>query len=368
MIAAPVATGISYGTHPIDEHATSAVRTALDRAALQQASSVLLFMTPEYLANPEAALRLAAREAGCVQVAGAVGYGLLTEEEWLLDSPGVAAMVFGAGCGLVPRQNEAAVAALAIATPSGFDPGWLHDPLPHIGGVAGDPLGQGGYQVWQGGRVQTGGHIELGIQCRQAGLAVAQGIKPLTAPRMVQASEGLEVVSIDDVPALDLLLSSLPENIRRDANIPLHHLLSGVVFGKPDNAIREGRFHLDHIISADPENHSITLTSEVQPGEHIFLAMRDTYAAEISMHDAVDRASAALDVPPDFGLLFPCLGRGPSFYNGRDRDLEILIERYPGLPVIGFYGNGEIGPLMGGNHTFQYSTALGLFSALDADD
>ena len=61
------------------------------------------------------------------------------------------------------------------------------------------------------------------------------------------------------------------------------------------------------------------------------------------------------------GLLFPCLGRGPSFYGGRDRDLDILRESHPGMPFIGFYGNGEIGPLKDGNHIYQYSASLGLF-------
>jgi small ligand-binding sensory domain FIST len=45
---------------------------------------------------------------------------------------------------------------------------------------------------------------------------------------------------------------------------------------------------------------------------------------------------------PDFALFFSCIGRGPYFYDGEDRDLMALTERYPGLPVIGGYGTGQI--------------------------
>ena len=68
-----------------------------------------------------------------------------------------------------------------------------------------------------------------------------------------------------DLPALDVLLDALPTSIKK-SDLPLHYAAGGVTFGRPDNAIDEGRFHLDHIISTNPESHSITLTSELQPG------------------------------------------------------------------------------------------------------
>lgn len=360
----PVATGFSYGTHPINAHAIKAVEIALQKAGLRQAESVLLFMTHDYINDPDSAVRLAARTAGCVQVAGAIGYGILTEEDWLLDSPGVAAMVFGPGYGFAPRNAASHESVLSLSTPAGFDPGWLQDPTPHIGAIAADPVGQGAYRVWSSGRIQESGRVALGISHARAAFAVAQSFRVLTPPHRINMSDGLDIINIDDYPALDLLMDSLPEEIRSQPSIPLHNLLSGVVFGNPVNAIRDGRFHLDHIISTNPESHSITITSELQPNEHVFLALRDTYAAELGMREAIRDARKKLGTQPEFGLLFPCFGRGPSFYGGRDRDIEMLAEAFPGMPFIGFYGNGEIGPLMHGNHTYQYSASLGLFSAM----
>jgi small ligand-binding sensory domain FIST len=79
------------------------------------------------------------------------------------------------------------------------------------------------------------------------------------------------------------------------------------------------------------------------------------------MRLTLKRLDTKMDETPDFGLFFPCMGRGPYFYGGIDRDLELVKDRYPGMPLIGFYGNGEIGPLNQENELFQYAAILGLF-------
>jgi small ligand-binding sensory domain FIST len=48
-------------------------------------------------------------------------------------------------------------------------------------------------------------------------------------------------------------------------------------------------------------------------------------------------------------------------YNGVDQDLALLKSLILNLPLIGFYGNGEIAPIKGKNELLQYSAVLGLF-------
>jgi small ligand-binding sensory domain FIST len=57
------------------------------------------------------------------------------------------------------------------------------------------------------------------------------------------------------------------------------------------------------------------------------------------------------------------MGRGPYFFGGEDRDLAIVKERYPGLPLIGAYGGGQIAPLFDGNRVVHNAAVLGLFKA-----
>lgn len=358
-----VATGLSHGGQPDSGHAAEAVRIALERANLTRANGAIVFLTHEYATDPEPALRAAARRAGSIQVIGCTGTGILTEDEWLLDSPGAAAMVFGGDLQLEPvhDHNNDTDNIISLCTPAGLDSNWLDIPATRIGAISGDPFGKGPFKVWNSSRVTESGRVEVRIRGTHSAVTVSQGVRALTAPIKVVEVEGHDLIRLGNYPALNVLVRSLPETVRQQKHIPLHLLIGGVTFGDPDTAISEGRYRLNHIISANLSKQSITLSDQLNPGESLFWAMRDTLAAEREMKQTVKHAQQKLGDSPDFAFLFPCMGRGPNFYGNRDRDLEILQAACPGLPTIGFYGNGEIGPLDAENHLYQYSTVLGLY-------
>ena len=366
MSERPVATGLSHGGRAHAEHAARAVQLALERTGRNRANAVVLFLTPEYAANPEPALRAAARAAGTLQVMGATGAGILTEKEWVLDSPGAAAMVFcdplrlAITQGANPFDDEAI--RLSLCTPSGLTADWLDIPAPRIGAVSADLFGHGPFKVWSGSRVTDAEFVDAIIEGAQGRISVSQGVRALTSPIEVGDVQGYDVKRLGNYPALSVLVQSLPDGVRRMERIPLHLIMGGVTYGDPLTAIREGRYRLSHIVAANPREQSITMANPLAPGERLFWAMRDALTAERDMRGMIERARRQLKDEPDFALLFPCMGRGPHFFGNRDRDLEQLTRRFPHLPVIGMYGNGELAPLDGTNHLYQYSAVLGLFA------
>lgn len=363
------ATGLSHGHRALPEHAEKAVKRALAKAGLERANAVLLFLTPEYASNPEPALRAAARAAGCLQVAGCTGAGILTEEEWVLDSPGAAAMVLGGDLQLTaPTQtgHDDEDMILSLCTPAGMTAGWLDVPARRFGAVSGDLFGHGPFKVWSGARVAESEQVSAVLSGVHGVLGASQGVRALTSPIEMAEVHGYDIKRLGNYPALSVLVQSLPPAVREMERVPLHLIMGGVTIGDPDTAIREGRYRLNHIVAANPNDQSITLSERPARGERIFWAMRDALAAERDMHACIARSARELGADPDFALLFPCMGRGPNFFGNRDRDLDSLRGRFPGLPIIGMYGNGEIGPLDGANHLFQYSVVLGLFRAASA--
>lgn len=368
MSKKPIATGLSHGARAQPEHAAEAVKQALKRAGLKTANSVLLFLTPDYARNPEPALLAAARTAGCTQVIGGTGAGVLTEDEWLLDSPGAAAMVFGANLHLaLPRTLPDDQAILSLCTPSGLTADWLDVPAPRLGAISADLSGHGPFKVWSGSRVADSGRVEAIVDGARGAIQASQGIRALTSPIEVAEVEGYDILRLGNYPALNVLVQSLPQGIRRMERIPLHLLMGGVTFGDPLTAIREGRYRLNHIVAANLKERSITLSYPLNRGERLFWAMRDTLSAERGMRQTIEQSYKRLGAEPDFAFLFPCVGRGPHFYGNRDRDLELLKTRFTGLSIIGMYGNGEIGPLDETNYLYQYSTVLGLFKIQHTD-
>lgn len=215
--------------------------------------------------------------------------------------------------------------------------------------------------MWQGARVSEAGHTSGTLTGCTAAIAVSQGVHAFTEPAIIEKSMGNELVRLGTDSALAMLLHALPPAVRDIPSIPLHRLIGDITFGEPASAIAEGRYQFNHILATDTEKQSLTPSERLQPGERLFWVLRDTLAAERDVKATLMCAHTRLGKYPDFGLIFPSMGRGPHLYGGRDYDLDLLQTQFPGLPSIGVYGNGEIAPLDGSSHLFQYSTVFGLF-------
>ncbi len=359
-----VATGLATSYTASEELAYQAVSAAMEKAGLSIASSVLLFLTPDFARDPQAALRAAARAASCTQIIGCSAAGIFTEEDWILDAPAAAAMVFDADVSLLPVHDAANPQdlLLTLAAPNAIHTEWLDKPGQRFGGVSGDATGQGPFCVWQGGRVAQAGRCEVLIRGTRGVVGVSQGVRSLSQqPFEITRSNDFDVQMLAGQPALKVLMRELPLELRDGENLPLHLVMAGITHGDPATAIGEGRFRSAPIIAVDPQQGAVTLSVRAVPGEHLFWAMRQPLAAESDMRFMLETLHRALPDIPDFGLCFPCMGRGPYFYGGVDLDLQLIQRQFPGMPLIGFYGNGEIAPFNGSNQLFQYAAVMGLF-------
>jgi small ligand-binding sensory domain FIST len=352
-----VGTGLALGREPKPELARRAVNEALANANLEVASSVLLFLTSEFARNPEPALMAASAAASCVQVVGCSAPGIFTEQDWVLDAPAAAAMVFGNGYGLASEPHpQAQQLLLSLAAPNAVNTTWLAMPGRRFGGVSGDATGQGPFSIWRNGKGVANGHCELAIQGATGVVGAAHGVRVLSEPKPVTASVGHDIVFLGGKPALDTLQRAYPD----EPDLPLHRLMAGIADSQ--EAFKHGNYRLAPLVCANEADRTVTLARLVEPEQLVFWALREADAAEADLDHTIDILAAGLGTVPQFGLLFSCLGRGPYLYSGLDRDLERLQHRFPGMPFIGFYGNGEIAPINGTNELLQYSAVLGLFN------
>lgn len=356
-----VATGLAIGKEATPALAREAVMQAMKRADLEIASGVLLFLTSEFARNPVPSLRAAAAAASCLEVMGCSAPGIFTEQNWVVDGPAAAAMVFGGDIRLLPgQQAQPGGPLLALAAPNGINITWLSKPGERFGGISGDATGQGPFSVWQHGKGAPGGHCEAHLSGVEARVGVSHGVRVLSEPRPVTAAQGYDLIFLDGKPALDTLQRAFaPLQDARGEGLPMHRLMLGVA-DTPEDAMH-GHYRLVALVCANEAERSVTLATRVEPGQLVFWLLREPDAAQRDLERTVLNMQREIPAPPSFGLLFSCLGRGPYFYNGVDRDLELMQRMLPGLPLIGFYGNGEIAPINGKNELLQYSAVLGLF-------
>jgi small ligand-binding sensory domain FIST len=358
-----VATGIAIGAQAKPELAAKAVQAAMLRANIHAPSSVLLFLSADFAANPEAAIKAAAKAANCTQVVGCSATGIFTEEDWVIDGPAAAAMVFSEAI-LNPKNagepSNAAALLLTLTAPNAINTTWLQSPQTRFGGVSGDAIGQGAYSVWANAKGANQGYCDVVLNHLDAAIAATHGLKLLGHPQQISASNHLDLQKIGDALALNSLESAWQRENKQFTELPYHRLMA--VYASSAAQIESGDYNLVSIIGGDAQTHSVTLAKPLQIGDWMSWAIRDTDAAQIDLVKTASDLRRQLAREPDFGLLFSGIGRGPYFYNGVDQDLLLLKALYPNLPLIGFYGNGQIAPIHGVNTLLDYSAVLGLFA------
>ena len=325
-----VASSLVSGPHPTADLAAAAVRDALQAAGLERADSILLFLTRDYVRHAQPAIVAAARAAGTLQVTGCTAYGLLTEEGWLLDQSGAAALV------------------IAYATPDDADT--RHEPLlsftghhtlPHDWQRRPERVGllDAEAVTWSHGRLADETGSELLVAGIHARIACSPGLRMLSQPLAVNAVAGYDLCELGGLPAINSLQRSLPAELR--AEPPLHQIVVARQPGTPAVPI----------LAANADG-SLTLAEALAIDEPVRWAIRQPLSAEQDMRQSL-LATVDLEKRPDFALMFSCLGRGPLFYGDDDRDLLAFRETFPGVPLIGAYGSGQIAPAGNGNRLFQ---------------
>ena len=354
-----VATGLASGVTANPELAAQAVKKAMKKSGIQTPTAVLLFLSAEFAADPEPSIKAAAKAASCTQIIGCSATGIFTEEDWILDSPAAAAMVFSDAVSLNVIKGETdAPLLMTLAAPNAMNSTWLNKTALRFGGISGDAIGQGPFSVWENGKGATQGYCEVEIQHVKAAVAATHGLKPFSKPQKITQTDGHDISTINNIDAA-AHLSTAWETPKKQS-LPLHQIVA--VYANTESALAKGEYNVATIIANNESSGTITLSKGLHKGEWMCWAVRDVNAAQIDIVKTATNLGQQLEDDPAFALLFSCLGRGPAFYDGSDQDLELLKTLFPSLPIIGFYGNGEIAPISGKNEMLQYSAVLGLFS------
>lgn len=357
-----VATSIVLGRQASPSLVTQAVNNAMAKAGITSANAVLLLLTSEFASNPLPAIKAAAKAAGCTQVTGCSATGIFTEEDWVLDTPAVAVMVFGGDIKLELAQfNHDNQPLLTLAAPSAINSHWLSQHC-RYGGISGDATGHGPFSVWQNAKGDVTGHVEVFFSNVNIVTKAVHGLTLISMPQQVQVSHQFDLLELGKQKALNSLQKAWKKHHADQASFPLHLLMA--VYADNPESIEQGSYQQTTIINCDETDERITLAHTVAVGQYLSWAFRDVNNAEADMQQSTNTLALTLDRVPDFGLLFSCLGRGPYLYNGVDLDLNVITKRFPSMPLLGFYGNGEIACINGQNQLLPYSTVLSLFSAL----
>jgi small ligand-binding sensory domain FIST len=341
--------------------AIEAVQIALDRLGATRARSVLLFLTGHFARNPEPAIHAAARAAQTTQISGCTAVGVYTEKNWVIDAPAAAAMVFAQSAD--EQDPTPALNAhpddwlLSLAAPNSVHGDWLAMPGRRIGALAGDGTGRGPFPVWASGKLLDSGRLDLQLPPHACHVSVSAGLTPLSALLGVTEVKNFDLLRVGHRPALTALVAQALPHLEQSQQFPWHRLLLARAADEPRFALASGDYELMPVLGVNSDR-SLIVGGKLLAGDRVFSVLREPALAKQELD--LKLTTARYKGEPRYALLFSCAGRGPAFFDGRDADWDNVRRLYPGTPLIGFYGNGEIAPAGGRNRVLQYASVCGL--------
>jgi small ligand-binding sensory domain FIST len=377
----------------------------------------LLYITDHYVDEAQAILEhLSAELPEVTDWAGTVGVGVSSNNVEYFDEPAMCAML----CDLSPDQYRvfSGVAPLsASGRGTGADGFVAHTALVHadastpelaeliaemaertrsgyvFGGLAGSrgesvqfSLGSAGNLsghgaasgVFLGGLSGVAFGPDVGLVSR-----VTQGAQPVDRERTVTASDGNLVLSLDDEPALDVLLRERVISLDQpDQAMPrLRATLVGLSPPLPerDDAAADtsgrsprvrGQFGAEvlvrHLIGLDPGRRGIAIADVAPVGTRLAFCERNVQAAradlvrvcaevreelepeELSLSAATSLAASEVDAGPHLArriagaVYVSCSGRGGPHFGSPSAELQTVRRALGEVPLVGFFASGEI--------------------------
>lgn len=363
------------------EAGRAAASAALARLGTERPDWGLVFATPFFEDGFESLLEGVVETLGTDRLAGCSGLGVLTEEGEIEGRPGVAVLAvasdeihahpFLLGLPESPDPSAGGPDGLMILTP---DPGRLQEAAAR-GLLGGDEesrrtvVGAMAASVspataqFLGERVVTRAIAGLRLGGRfDHRVGITQGCSPLGGIMTVTEGEAGWITALDGEPAFDTLVARLPPILVEDLERLASRLFLAVSpTGEPlDPGARD--YLVRPILSMDRERKVLAVSFDVNPGMQVLPVVREPDAARDDLRAMLRQIGDTPARRERFGLYFNCCARGVSLYGVDGVDSGYIAGALRGVPVVGFFGNGEIAPLGGRSHLFAYTGVLAVVS------
>jgi small ligand-binding sensory domain FIST len=241
---------------------------------------------------------------------------------------------------------------------------WMDDrwpAAPKIGGLASGGMtaqGPAGNTLFLGEQRLTGGAVGVALEGDlHVDTIVAQGCRPIGEPMIVTRAQDHVAHELDGARALDVLERLMQTLTAEERALARHSLFLGVAMtgGGP---LERGDFLIRNLAGIDPKTGAIAAAAPLAPGQIVQFHLRDAQAATADLAELLARHDGP---PPEGALLFSCVGRGRLLFGQSDHDSRIFREAVGDIPIGGFFGNGEIGPVHRRTFLHGYTSAFAMF-------
>lgn len=366
-VTAPGALRTAHSGLPDWQAATEHCVAAL-RADVPDANLGFLYASDHHAADLDQVLARLRDGTGIEHWVGTVGLGVCASGIEYFDIPALAVMA-----GAFPEGSFRVLAGAAAAAPA------TQTRAPVFGVVHGDPRrhdiaaqlatlsSELDDAFLVGGLTSSrGAHPQIADGLVGAALSgvvfdarvpvvtrLTQGCTPFGPRHEISRCEGNVIVELDGAPALEVLREDVGELLaRRAGRIP-----DSVFAGLPIPGSDTGDYLVRNLVGIDEQRSLVAIGELVSPGDGLMFCRRDAEAAEQDLRRILAELARAAERPPRGAVYHTCLARGPNLFGPGSRELKIIEESLGDMPLVGFFGNGEISH----HRLYGYTGVLTLF-------
>lgn len=354
----------------------------------------LLFASQHHAADFEKLAVEVCQRLGTERVIGCtgeaiVGVGREVEDEpavslWLAKLPGVSVSLMhllferaGAESAIVgwpddlPLEWPAGTSFILLGEPFSFPADLLLARLNEdrpgvavVGGMASGGSAPGENRVWLGPRVLAEGAVAAMLHGPiRVRTVVSQGCRPIGTHFVVTKAERNIIYELGGRPALLQLKAIFDTLPTREQELVQRGLHLGRVVSEYQDRFEQGDFLVRNVIGIDPGDGSIAVTDYIRQGQTVQFHIRDQQTADEELRQLLATVRDAKGVAPAGGLLFTCNGRGTRLFSQPHHDAACVQAALGGIPLAGFFAQGELGPIGGRNFMHGFTASLALFES-----
>jgi small ligand-binding sensory domain FIST len=238
-----------------------------------------------------------------------------------------------------------------------------HPGAPKVGGIASGGAQPGQHPLLIGEDVYRNGAIVLAMSGNvRLETLVSQGCKPVGEPHFVTSCHEHLLRELDGRSPRDVLTQLYEKLSPADRELFARAVHVGLALPGEHRELHPGDFLIRNLLGLDPDTGALWIGAELEPNSILQFHLRDAGTAAADLERQLQRFVARGHAERAAGaLLFSCVGRGAGLYGTQGHD-TLAFQRHVGdVPLAGFFGNGEIGPIAGTTYVHGYTSAFGVF-------
>lgn len=193
---------------------------------------------------------------------------------------------------------------------------------------------------------------------------VSQGCKPIGEPYTITSVDQNVLYTLGSQPAYKILDGAFQALSEEEKEHARGHLFAGLAMSEYVEEFKRGDFLVRSILGADPNTGAVAIAAKPRVGQTLQYQLRDAEAASGDLHFRLMQKQAELRESgsvPVAAFLCTCNGRGVDLFGDVSHDAQAVDRYFPGLPLAGFFANGEFGPVGRQSYVHGYTAAVALF-------